>query len=180
MGLDGPPDARSPVPATQLAPLVVHYLQSCKDNGAPPRDTPLVSTNADAAYQGCLLVAKTHQGVVSNGLRLSAYWEPDPAGGLWTFGIDPPGASPRYVSNPLLMACFSVLVRNIYTPARPYAVLVQQQDRANWGPALAPGLYSQIVSSSLHSLCLVTNGTQLSALGYQLPRDYAESGTKYR
>ena len=143
MGLDGPPGAHSPVLATQLAPLLVHYLQSCKDNGTPPRNTPLVSGNTDAAYQGCLLVAKTHQGAVSNGLRLSAYWEPDPAGGLWTFGIDPPGASPRYVSNPLLMACFTVLVRNIYTPARPSAVLAQQQDRANWGRILAPGLYSQ-------------------------------------
>ena len=178
-GLDSPSVAKSPVPVDQLPVLLAHYLQSCKDDGVPPRGTLYLSVDYDAAYQACLLVAKTRQGAtVAKGTRLRAYWAAYPPAGLWGFGIDPSGQTRRYALNPFFMACFTVVVANVYTPVPPYGVLAQQPDRANWGPALASGLYSEIVDSSLHSSCVTTDGTHLSVIGYTLPRDYAETGTE--
>jgi hypothetical protein len=75
------------------------------------------------------------------------------------------------------MDCFSLEEVNDVTPGPNEKVLLQRGSEIDWGPGLAPGLYSHKVQSHIHNSCVVTNGLAYLVMGYGEGDIYATTGT---
>jgi hypothetical protein len=176
-GLDGPVGFIMTGPMAKVPDLFAAYYQAWKDTGAPPPGTDILG-GTFTSDMGAQIAAGGEQGAVSGGTRLDAYWKADVATtGVWRFGARLTAAGNFGEDNPFLMECFSLEVDNVYTPGPGEGALVQRESQIDYGPGLAPGVYSRIVESTLHNSCAVTNGSEYVAIGYGGGDIYAESGT---
>ncbi len=177
-GLDAPSEVAPPGGADAVADLLTDYYQSWKNSGAAPAHTPILSGPFTSTI-GKVIAADGPQGAVSDGTRWSAYWKAELATtGVWAFPVTLSNARQYFDGNPLLMECFPMEVENVATPGPGEKVLVQRGTQIDFGPGLAPGVYSRIVQWTIHYPCVVTNGTSYAVYGYgEGGNVYADSGT---
>ena len=157
--------------------LLAAYYQSWRDAGAAPAHTPVLSGPFTSTI-GEVLATDGPQGAVSDGTRWSAYWKAEMATtGVWAFPVKLSNTQHLFGANPYLMECFPMEVESIGTPGPGEKVLVQRGSQIDFGPGLAPGIYSRVVQWTLHYPCVATDGKHYAVYGYGQGDVYADSGS---
>ncbi|HMK96594.1 MAG TPA: hypothetical protein VK425_03545 [Acidimicrobiales bacterium] len=166
------------VPSDAVPDLLAAYYQTWQDTGAAPAQTPVLS-GAFTSTIGEVIASGGGQGAVSDRTRRSAYWKAEVATtGVWTFPVKLSNAQRLFDAIPYLMECFPMEVENIATAGPGEKVLVQRGSQMDFGPGLAPGVYSRVVQWTLHYPCVATDGRRYAVYGYGQGGDvYADSGT---
>jgi hypothetical protein len=176
-GADGPSATVLTGPITKVPDLLAAYYQAWNDTGKAPPHTPILS-GPYTSQMGAQIASGGGQGALSDGNHYFKYWKEDVAAtGVWSFGVRLSSTAKLDPENPFLMQCFSLEVANDVTPGPNEKTLVQRASEIDWGPGLAPGVYSRIVQSTVHNSCVVTNGKAYLVIGYGEGDTYSTTGT---
>jgi hypothetical protein len=151
--LNPAPTNTGPVGPARFLPLLAAYWQSWKDAGAAPAHN-LFRNDGDTSGFG-QEIAGSRQGNTEGGYEQQYHYSFDRDAGSWLFSA--------YGGYPV--ECGTVEVTDTATPVDGIP-LEQGSDRTDWGMALAPGLYSRIVTTNTHQSCVyAADGALLDAAG---------------
>jgi hypothetical protein len=177
-GLDAPDEVVFDHPITKVPNLLDAYYQTWADTGAPPPNSPIYNGPFSSGL-GAQIAAGGRQGSVSEGYRVYTYWAADPAvTGLWKFYVTQANAKHFPDFNPFLMECFSLEVTYVYKPGPGEDEIVQRSSRIDFGPDLAPGIYSKVTQIQLDNACVETDGSKYVVAHYDEDGFYSSTGTR--
>jgi hypothetical protein len=157
--------------ATALPAKLAAYWQSWKLHNAPPPRTSFLPGPFTTSF-GALLGSEP-DGPVSGGLIQHVTYSSTPSRdgafafpvGFGEFTSDPTPGGIGYAGKSGTLVCSAIRVAITFTPQANGEPIVQGPTEIDFGPGLAPGLYSVVFDQSVHESCVLSDGDHLSALG---------------